>query len=184
MYGKFYEQMFDYLKKNKYTLLDPNFLNTTADSFYQKLDEGTRNDYVEFYKRNIKWIKESDVNIFECTLPSLSIGYQIEKSLQYNRPTIILYLKDNIPYFLVGSDEEKLIVKTYNEKNILDVLSSAITDAKYLSDKRFNFFISPSLLNYLNKVSHEMNITKSTFIRNLILEHKKRTPNNVFLRIK
>jgi predicted DNA-binding protein len=60
-------------------------------------------------------------------------------------------------------------------ENTLDqVIRDAVEKAQSLADKRFNFFISPSLLSYLNKASKEEGVTKSTFIRNLINDYKRK----------
>lgn len=72
-------------------------------------------------------------------------------------------------------EEEKLIIKQYNEKNIKKVIKEAIDIARERRDKRFNFFISPKLLEYLEKASFNDGVTKSKFIRNLITEHMRKT---------
>jgi hypothetical protein len=143
-------------------------------SFYNKLDKGGKEAHQSFFEKTIKGIKDADITIFECSTPSLGIGFQIEKSLDYNKPTIILYFKDNLPHFITGTDHDKLIVHGYNEKNIHEVVSNAIEEARHAADKRFNFFISPSLLSYLEEESSRLGLTKSSFIRNLILEHRKK----------
>jgi predicted DNA binding CopG/RHH family protein len=74
---------------------------------------------------------------------------------------------------LTGIEDEKLIIRSYTEKNLKKILKEAIDLARQRSDKRFNFFISQKLLNYLESISKKEGINKSTFIRNLILEHMR-----------
>lgn len=172
-FGKYYEQIFGRLKHLGYTHLDNEIL-TLSKNYYDKIQKEGRTACVDLYQRKMKHLKEADIYMFECTVPSLSIGYQILKAIDFNRPTVILHLKGNIPQFISGIDNDKLIVKGYTPETLEEIVDSSIREATDLQDKRFNFFINPYLLNYLQKVSKEQNITKSTFIRNLILTHKKK----------
>lgn len=147
-------------------------------NFYNKLDKGGKEAHQDFFEKTIKGIKEADATIFECSTPSLGIGFQIEKSLDYNKPTIILYYKDNIPHFISGTDHDKLLIYGYDEKNIDRVVTNAIEEARHATDKRFNFFINPTLLSYLEEESTQLSLTKSAFIRSLILDHQKKHKKN------
>jgi uncharacterized short protein YbdD (DUF466 family) len=100
----------------------------------------------------------------------------MQKALEDNKPVIILYFNQNTPLFMSGVEDEKLFVANYSEKNIKKVVRNSLEQAKERRDKRFNFFISPKLLEYLEKMSKEEGITKSKFIRNLILEHMHKEP--------
>jgi len=113
--------------------------------------------------------------VFYCSFGSLSIGFIIERSLEFNKPTIVLYYKDNLPFFLSGIKDEKVIVMKYDDDTIVQVVEKALQIASELRDKRFNFFISPELLSYLESSSKKEGVTKSLFIRNLLLEHRKKS---------
>lgn len=152
-----------------------NIMERISDAnFYNKLDKGGKEAHQDFFEKTIKGIKDADVTIFECSTPSLGIGFQIEKSLDYNKPTIILYYRDNIPHFISGTDHDKLLIYGYDEKTVGKVVTNALEEAKHASDKRFNFFISPSLLSYLEEESTRHGLTKSSFIRGLLLEHQRK----------
>ena len=56
------------------------------------------------------------------------------------------------------------------EKNILESMKKA----KGLIDMRFNFFVSPKILNYLDWVGQKRMIPKSVFLRNLIEREMKK----------
>ena len=163
------------IRKLGYTHVD-NIINRLdqGNSFYEKLDKGGANTHSTYFEETINKIKEADINIFECSIPSLGVGFQIEKSLDYNKPTIVLYFKKNTPHFLTGTQNDKLFLKEYSVENLNQVVKDAIEEAKHATDKRFNFFISPSLLSYLEEESKRFDMTKSAFIRKLILDHKKR----------
>lgn len=175
-FGKYYQKIFEEIKKQQGCIVIKDDLLTESQSeFYRKLDEGGRKANIELFKEKMLHLHESDVNIFDCSYHSLSTGYLIEKSLVLNKPTVVLYYKNNESYLLEGADNEKLIVRSYNEKNISKIIREVISLSKERRDKRFNFFISPKLLGYLEKVSKHEGTTKSTFIRSLILEHMRKS---------
>jgi len=126
------------------------------------------------YQKMIKLLKESDVNLFDCSLPHPSTGFQISKSLEFNKPTIALYHHDSTPEFISSIFEEKFLSSSYDKENLRTVLHAILKKTQLLADKRFNFFISPPLLNFLTLMSHEYGMTKSTYLRNLIIEDKKK----------
>lgn len=172
-YGKYYTKIAQTVEKLGLKNLDDEIFKLSP-SYYDSLQKQGRDAYVDLYDRKISRLNSADICMFECTLPSLSIGFLIQKALDFNKPVIILYFDQNTPQFISGISEDKLIVRQYTEKNIESVVEESIEEAKHLQDKRFNFFISPNLLTYLEKASKREGITKSTFIRNLIVAHKKK----------
>ena len=174
-FGQYYKIITDEITNLGYKLLEDDISKLGTEQFYKTMKESGRKANIGFYQNKIKHIHDADIVVFECSEHSLSIGFVIEKALEFNKPTVVLYLKDHEPFFLEGSDDEKLILCQYTEKSIKKVIKGAITLARERRDKRFNFFISPKLLDYLEEASNELAITKSTFIRNLIMDHKKRS---------
>lgn len=174
-YNEFYEKIVEEIKKLDLQLLDDDVIKKDENEFEKELDEGGRDKQIEFYRSKIRTIQQADLCIFEGSTPSLSIGFVIQKALEFNKPTIVLFYKDLAPFFLAGNDDDKLIVKSYNEKTLKKVLKETVEIAKERRDKRFNFFISPKLLEYLEKESKQEGITKSKFIRNLIVNHMRKS---------
>lgn len=172
-FGTYYKEIFNLIEKTGAKNLDDEILKLSKD-YYETIQKQGRVAFTDLYKRKIKALQQADICIFEGSIPSLSIGYLIEKALDFNKPTIIFYYKNTTPEFIAGIDEEKIILKQYTEDTLQSSFISALEEAKHLQDKRFNFFISPDLLTYLEKASKEEGITKSTFIRNLILQHRKK----------
>lgn len=168
--------MFNQITKLGHKHLD-NYLQRLSEgmNFYDKMDKGGTKIRKDYFDKTVENIKSADAVVFECTVPSLGIGFQIEKALDYNKPTIVLYTKNHMPNFLAGTENDKLILKEYSASNVVEVITEALEEAKHSSDKRFNFFISPLLLTYLQEESEKSGMTKSAFIRKLILEYKKRS---------
>ncbi|MFZ2206921.1 MAG: hypothetical protein WA061_06295 [Microgenomates group bacterium] len=174
-YSQEYKAIEDGLRGVKCNLTTASYEKEEVKRFYDNLENGGLKAQNEYFNNTIETIKNSDVNIFECSSPSLGIGFQVERSLEYNKPTIILYLKGHVPHFFAGTDNEKMLLKEYTVSTAKEVVESSIEEANHIADKRFNFFISPSLLTYLENTSKKMGITKSTFIRSLIVEHMRKS---------
>jgi len=45
----------------------------------------------EIHDRDIAWLRESDLIIAEVTQPSLGVGYEIGRALEWGKPIITLY---------------------------------------------------------------------------------------------
>lgn len=172
----YYEKIYHEIKALGYEHLDHEVVNANRKEYYEKLETQGRKGYVDLYKRKMQYLHEADICIFECSLHSLSIGFVIQRALDFNKPTIVLYYKDSLPHFLMGVQEEQLIIRSYNEQNLKKVLKETLKDARQRKDKRFNFFISPKMLNYLESLAKQQGITKSRFIRTLIFEYMKNHP--------
>lgn len=84
------------------------------------------------------------------------------------KPTVVLYLQENIPYYLDGAQNDKLILKSYEESNLDSKVAEAFEIATKQREQRFNFFINPDLLGYLDDVTKQKGVTKSTYLRTLI----------------
>jgi len=174
-YESYYVKIFSLLKEKGFTHVDSEIMTQSAAEFYKNIEKKGTKGNIELYEKNMNNIKMADINLFECSFNSLSIGFMVQKSLEINKPTIVLYINNQKPFFLEGIQDEKLITAMYGNSNMESVLSNVLEKATNLRDKRFNFFISPSLLEYLERASKKEGITKSTFIRNLLLSHKRRT---------
>ncbi|MEI6533551.1 MAG: hypothetical protein WCO06_06995, partial [Candidatus Roizmanbacteria bacterium] len=145
-YIEVYELIYKYLEELRYQVIDKVVLEKKSSEFYKELEKGGDVAFQNFYTRVMNNIKSADVNVFECSIPSLGLGYQVQKSIDFNKPTIVLYEGENLPHFLAGSQDDRFIMKKYTQDNLKKVLEEALEEAKERSDKRFNFFISPKLL--------------------------------------
>ena len=173
-FGTYYDIIYKVLADMDFKHLSDTVVSLSTEKYYDILDEEGHEGYVKEYSRILNTIREADVMVFESSYPSLGAGYMIQKSLEMNKPVLVLYFKGNIPTFLAGIQDEKFQLVEYTEKNLESKIKDAIEKAKSLADKRFNFFISPSLLTYLNQAAKEQGVTKSTFIRNLINDYRRK----------
>lgn len=126
------------------------------------------NELDEHHKKTVLAIKKADVCIFEVSSHSLSVGYLVNLSLENGKVVVLLTQGAELPTIFRAIKSDKLITASYNDKNIENVLVSVFTKAKSVTDVRFNFFVSPKILNYLDWVAQKRMIPRSVFLRNLI----------------
>ena len=131
----------------------------------------------ENYSHVVKCIKKADIVIMEISGHSVSMGYILSKALEENKPVIVLYTANLNPVFVQGIVNSKLILAQYCKENIEKVISDSINKAKCLVDMRFNFFVSPKILNYLDWVAQRRMIPRSVFLRSLIEREMKKDKN-------
>lgn len=124
----------------------------------------------EYYKL-ISEIKKADVVVAEVSAQSLSVGHELTEAMTLNKPLIVLYTEDHRPGLLFGSMYDKMQIVQYNLDNLKDILMKSLDEAMKHADVRFNFFVSPKILNYLDWVAQKRMIPRSVFLRNLI-EHE------------
>jgi hypothetical protein len=125
----------------------------------------------ENYEDTMKCINRADIIVMEVSGHSMSMGYLVSKALEINKPVIALYTAEHKPIFIKGIINPKLILMEYTEENLEKIINEAFKKAKGLIDMRFNFFVSPKILTYLDWVAQKRMVPKSVFLRNLI-EHE------------
>ena len=170
--GKLFREMYNYLNKN----------NVMTSDLLMKLDDKNVGDFygagheqvVEHYKRTISAVKRANFVIVEVSLHSMSMGYIVNKSLELNKPVVALYKKGFEPYFFGGIENERLRTIEYKPENYKKALDEAVEFGKGGSDVRFNFFVSPKILAYLDWVAKTRRLPRSVFLRNLIEKEMKK----------
>lgn len=166
-----YKKIYEFLADLGYEHIT-DFINTTTDDFYDEMHKG-RDAHIKFYNKMVECIKKADICVFEASKPSLGVGYLIQLALGFFKPTLVLYYKENVTYFISGIEDEKLIVKQYSDNNYKEVLRKSLDIAREKRDKRFNFFLSPKLLQYTSDAAKERGVTKSKLLRDLIVKHMR-----------
>jgi hypothetical protein len=125
----------------------------------------------ENYEGIMKCVNKADIIVMEVSGHSMSMGYLVSKALEINKPVIALYTAEHKPVFIKGIVNPKLILREYTPETSEKVMGEAFKTAKGLIDMRFNFFVSPKILTYLDWVGQKRMVPKSVFLRNLI-EHE------------
>lgn len=121
-------------------------------------------------------IQKSDTCVFEVSEPSYEVGHWIEFSLRIGKPTILLFQGDHAPQIYLLIQDEKLLLQSYTPETCQEVLSALCESARDRRDKRFNFFLSPRLLHYVEETSKAQGVTKSKLLRDMIASHMRAHP--------
>lgn len=172
-----YLEIYNEITKLGHQHVDEEFLETNHEVWEKKISQ-SRKLQNEHYKKRLKAVHLAEICIFEASLHSSGIGFLIQKTLEEGKPCIVLHHKDYTPFFLSGAESEKLIVKSYTEKTLTKVLKQSLLIAKQRRDKRFNFYLSTKLLEYVDNLSKEEGVTKSKVMRDIILRDMKQKDNN------
>ncbi len=163
-----YKSIVGIIKKHGGELVTDHSITRTL----KDVETETPEDAELYAKKMSQWLKQSDVVVVETTIPLLGAGYEIAIALQLGKPVICLYRPDgkNTPHVLKGIESEKLQVIGYNDKNLEEALGLALSYATEQMDTRFNFFVSPSIVNYLDWVSKKKRLPRAVYLRRLIEE--------------
>jgi len=128
----------------------------------------TKESHEKLYERAMQQMKKSDLAILEVSTHSLSMGYLIEASLAMGKPVIALHISGHKPAFAAGISNDKFQLIEYNQGNLDDLLIDALDYASSQQDTRFNFFVAPKHINFLDWVAQNKKIPRSVFLRRLI----------------
>lgn len=173
-FDEFYSLIHKTIQNSGFESLDDTIISIPTEKFYAELEKGGHKAAGELYQKNLEFIKKADINVFETSLHSLSIGFMVDRSLELFKPTIVLYHQNHPPYFLSGIKNDKLILQEYTDKNLEEVVAKALRKAENMRDKRFNLYLADDLLRFMDDEAKKRGMTKSTFVRNLVLKEKKK----------
>lgn len=164
--GSNYKKIYDSIEKLGFENVSDFMVDVEPGEFYK----GSEQERVKHYQKMVSDVKKADVVVFETSLHSLAVGHMANLALGMGKPVVALYVKDKMPYFLSGVTDEKLQLAEYNEENVADVLGDALHYATEQADTRFNFFVSPSIVNYLDWVSRKKRLPRAVYLRRMIEE--------------
>jgi hypothetical protein len=149
---------------------DPNKKEKKADEVLTVSHE----EMIKKVKQSVETLKKADVVIMEISGHSMSMGYLTAKALEFGKPVIYIQKETSQPHWMEGLDDPKLSNYKYTDENVTEILDKAIAKAKDLIDVRFNFFVSPKILNYLDWVSQKRMEPRAVFLRSIIEKEMKR----------
>lgn len=120
-------------------------------------------------KEQINNILQCDVAVIEGSYPStIQVGFETAMILEKGKPVIFLYKTGMSPFFINAIHSFKLIKSEYSENNLEDTLDWCFEELEHISNRRFTFFISPDIEDFLQKIAKRNKLSKSEFIRYLI----------------
>lgn len=113
-------------------------------------------------------IQLCDATIIEISHQDFQLGHEASLAIQNKKPVLCLSIHEDFskkirnPYFFGAK---------YNDFNIDEIISNFLRKAsnEKLSE-RFNMFLSPTQLVYLEKQSERSNMSKSEYLRDLLIQ--------------
>ena len=169
-FGENYVQIVKSLSRIGDKVFADHILNFNADS----LGTQTKEEAKKNYDRVLSEIKKADIFVAEVSTQSLSVGHELTEAMTLSKPMVILYTGEHLPGLLLGSVYDKMQIVQYTPENLKDKLSAAVEEAMRHADVRFNFFVSPKILAYLDFIAQKRMIPRSVFLRNLIEREMKK----------
>lgn len=128
------------------------------------------NKSIAYHRKVIDGIRKADVIVAELSTTSTSVGYLISIALESGKPTIAMYSGDQEPHLLktLEANYKFQLIRYQNEVELDKELASALEYAADCRDVRFNFFLPPSLVGYLDWISQKEKLPRSVYLRRLI----------------
>jgi len=169
-FGENYVKIVHLLEEEGYSVYSDHILKTN----FVDIENQDKDEVRKAYRKLGEEIKKSDIFVAEVSTQSLSVGHEISEAMNMNKPVVVLYMGDHRPSLLFGADYDKLQIIKYDNDTLGTQLAKAIEEAKQHSDVRFNFFVSPKILTYLDFVAQKRMIPRSVFLRDLIEREMKK----------
>ncbi|MEK7570726.1 MAG: hypothetical protein AAB553_00495 [Patescibacteria group bacterium] len=164
-YKDTYLAIIDYLQRKNHTV--EHTLSVTEEILLSWSLQKREMFFAAFHKE----ITKADLVIAECSLPSITLGYEISSAVQQGKEVIALKSSSSI-YQISQTDP------LYSNKNIyiyeytIPSLGRIIHEALQLTHnepyKKFNILLPVPMAAKLTMVTKNKNLPKSVYIRNLI----------------
>ncbi len=158
------KQIISQIENQGHTVFNKRILDKKPDTYQAQSEK----EALKAQRELTRLKKLADAVLVEVSRQSLGIGQEIALALSINKPVIALYEKGHQPHVLRDEGKELLFLSPYTKESLQNVVQEAIEYAADHQDVRFNFFISPSIGNYLDWISKEKKIPRSVYLRNLI----------------
>ncbi|KKT80945.1 hypothetical protein A2875_03925 [Candidatus Gottesmanbacteria bacterium RIFCSPHIGHO2_01_FULL_46_14] len=164
-----YRTIITWLEKKHHTVFEKVLSYHLRDT-----TRATTHDISQWYKEWSSYIAECDVMLVEGSYPSsIHIGYEVGTVLSRGKPVILLFGTGKNPTFIDQVSAPRLIKTEYDEESLDDVLEWSFKELEHIVNRRFAFFVSPDIDEFLTRVSRSTGGSRSEYIR-MLIEHEMR----------
>lgn len=164
-----YKSIVDTLESFGHSVIANHVLMRNSDSY----DGQDEKEAISIQRKLTKWKKQADLVVVEVSNKSFGVGQEISMAVSSNKPVIALYNSDKEPHILKDEGTDLILLVKYNQQNLRQVLKEAVEYSAEQQDIRFNFFISPYLVHYLDWVAKTKRVPRSVYLRDLIEKDMK-----------
>ncbi len=85
----------------------------------------------DIYKRDIEWMKKSDIVVAEVTQPSLGVGFEIAYAVNCKKPVVALFQKNTeqrLSSMIAGQNSKYIRVIPYEEHELEGILTKVFSE--------------------------------------------------------
>lgn len=125
----------------------------------------------DLYPQVVKAILNADLVIFETTVPSINVGYQIQFALDNKKDVLILTEKDGESIntnFLKNANPSLLRIMNYTDSTLESTLTKFFNEFQKTKSIRYHLLISKPFDSYIRWKSLNTNKTKTDVIEEAI----------------
>ncbi|MGH7203890.1 MAG: hypothetical protein ACREHC_05595 [Candidatus Levyibacteriota bacterium] len=174
---KLYQEYYDLVLETLQYFADVTVISPELGNYQDQLDEHVKQTITDpqllHYEAILAGIRKADAVIIEVTHEDLQIGYEAGLALKEKKPLLCLSLKDN---FAKRIHDDHFFGAQYNKRTVKPVIQDFLAKVRERSlSKRFNLFLYPQQITYLEKAAKEHKMNVSEYIRRLINLDKKAT---------
>jgi len=135
--------------------------------------KGRRANPAKIFKENLSALTKAEACIFETSIISWGVVYQITYAITKEIPTLCLFDKDfkasEISNMLPGIRSKYLFLEQYGgDEDLEDKIRDFVSKVKKSILVKFNFIATKEIKNYIEWVAKKKNISKSEFLRDVI----------------
>ncbi len=162
-----YEKIVRILEKTGNKVVADHVMNTDQ----KDIDSWDEAKKIAFHRNVIRRIKISDIVVAEISEHSTSVGFLLSLAIrEYYKPTIVLFQGEKEPNLLstLEADSKLQMVVYENDQDLEKELPMEVNFAKDQMDVRFNFFVPPQIVSYLDWIAKKRKMPRAVYLRRLI----------------
>lgn len=135
----------------------------------------TSREIKEWYSQWVHYVSSADLVVIEGSYPSsIHIGFEIGAIAMRSKPIILLYREGHDPVFIHELHYSRLIKSAYTKENLTEALDWCLGELEHTMNRRFTFYVSPEIDEYLTSIVEHDDTSRSEYIRGLIERDRKR----------
>ena len=170
---KEYQAIINAVKKLGHELLMAGDVMNVSLEEVMNPDQKEQESYFRLWQNTINF---AQIGVVEVSFPStVHIGTEIAALVERDKPVICLHTKGRDPFFTGEFHYSRFVKLEYDTETVEDVLKWGFEEVERMMNRRFTFFVSPEIDDYLNKISRQKSLPRSEYIRNLILKDMKKS---------
>jgi len=140
----------------------------------QDLDKQSEEERRVRQRNLLEWKRDADVVVVEASTPSFGLGQEIEDAIRFKKPILALHVPEIQPHILTTGAEDLIFLIHYTFSSLNKVLKENLGMLNFGEMRRFSMLFPADITEYLDSLTAKGKITRSEYIRNLILKNMRK----------